>query len=150
MKFSAQEEIDAPAAEVFARISDADRFEERVRERGGKIARSPAEGFGIGTTWDALVAIRGKSRKLTMKMVDMTPGERMSFEGGTSGMDLNVILDTTALTPKRTRMRLQVEAKPKTLAARLLIQSAKLAKGRIDRRFKDRFSDFAKAMAFGR
>ena len=146
MKFSAQEEIDLPAAEVFSRLSDADRFEDRVREKGGKIVRSPEQGFGVGTTWDALVSIRGKKRKLTMKMVEMTPNESMVFTGGTSGMDLSVVFDTTALTPQRTRMKLQVDAKPKTLAARLLIQSAKLAKGRIDKRFKSRFSEFAQAM----
>lgn len=144
MKFSSQEEIDAPVGQVFEQLSDVDGFEASMRKRGAAIARSPSQGLGVGTTWDARVDFRGKKRAVTMVLKEFTQDEHMLFEGGSSGIDLTVTVDTTALTPRTTRVKLQVEAKPKTLGARLLVQSAKLAKGRLDTRFKSRFADYAK------
>ena len=146
MKFSAQEQINAPVEDVFAKVANVDHFESLLINRGDKIIRSPENSFGVGTTWDARVTMRGKTRKVTMEMIEYTQNECMGFQGGTTGMDILVIMDTMALTPNRTRLKLQIEAKPKTLAARLLIQSAKLAKGRLDKRFKDRFSDYAQGL----
>jgi hypothetical protein len=40
-----------------------------------------------------------------------------------------------SLAPRRTRMTMAVEVRPKTLAARLVLQSMKLARGRLQRRF---------------
>lgn len=147
MKFATQEEINAPVAHVFAQVSDADALENGLRKRGGKIARSPRDGIQAGTTWDARVSFRGKSRVVTMVLEEITENECMVFRGGSAGMDLSGVVTTVALSPTVTRLSMEIEAKPKTLAARLLIQSAKLARGKISEKFKERVGGFADKIA---
>jgi hypothetical protein len=40
------------------------------------------------------------------------------------------------LSPRRSRVRIDLEVKPKTLAARLFINTLRLAKGRVQARFE--------------
>jgi hypothetical protein len=51
-----------------------------------------------------------------------------------------------ALSRARTRLVLEIELKPETLAARLLVQSMKLARGALDKRLQVRVAEFAKAV----
>ena len=55
-------------------------------------------------------------------------------------------IDLTALTPNRTRMNVQARLAPRTLSARLLVQSLKLAKARMTRKFSVRVAQFAKTI----
>ena len=55
-------------------------------------------------------------------------------------------MQLTPLSPKRTRLGVEVDLKPKTLSARLLVQSLKLAKSNLTKRFKLKVADYAKTM----
>ena len=49
-------------------------------------------------------------------------------------------LDLLALSPKRTRLVLHSKVRPLTIAARLFLQSMKLAKGKMERKFETRIA----------
>ena len=55
-------------------------------------------------------------------------------------------LDLVALSQQRTRMAIVLNLKPKTLSARLLIQSMKLAKANLTKRFKLKVAAYAKSL----
>ncbi|MEM6307898.1 MAG: SRPBCC family protein, partial [Pseudomonadota bacterium] len=55
----------------------------------------------------------------------------------------NVTIDVLALSASRSRMVVGVDLKPQTLTARLLVQSLKLAKASLTRKFKDRVAGYA-------
>ena len=51
-----------------------------------------------------------------------------------------------ALSRGRTRVAVELEVKPLNLSARLLVQSLKLAKGSLTRKYKLRIGEYAKGM----
>jgi hypothetical protein len=52
-------------------------------------------------------------------------------------------VDLVALSPARTRLNVDLEITPRNLAGRLLIQSVKLAKGNLSKRFRLRVAEYA-------
>ena len=67
----------------------------------------------------------------------------MVFEGRSGGLETRTIIECVALSRSRTRISFDAVLTPKTLSARLIVQSMKLAKGKIDRKFKLRLADAA-------
>lgn len=143
MKFKTSEDIDASIDEVFAHLTDADALEAFFTQRGGKIERTPAGPITQGTTWQGEISFRGKSRSFTSRVQNFDAPQRLFLLGGTSGMEMHLALGLVPLSGDRTRLAVVLEVKPRTIAARLLIQSAKLARGKLSKRFKKRVAQFA-------
>jgi hypothetical protein len=70
----------------------------------------------------------------------------MRFIAASQGLDGLFSLDLIALSQRRTRMAVALELAPRTLSARLFLQSLKLAKSNLTKRFKLRVADYAKSM----
>ncbi|MBJ6372373.1 SRPBCC family protein [Sedimentitalea arenosa] len=147
MQFSTREDIDAPIDAVFAMVSDARRFERSAIRRGADVARTRGEGAPtIGSTWRVRFPMRGKHRNLEVVVIDCEPPNAMTFSGVSQGIDGRLTLDLIALSPHRTRMALVVNMAPKSIAARLFLQSLKLAKTTLTKRYKLRIAEFARTL----
>jgi hypothetical protein len=96
--------------------------------------------------WEMDFVLRGKERHLDAQMISYDPPNGMMFEGKSGGMLHHLTVDLTPLSKKRTRLQLELELKPRSLPARLLIQSFKLGKQKLNKRFKQRVTDFAREM----
>ena len=146
MKFKTKEDIGAPIDFVFSVVSDFEGFQRQAMRRGAEVSRiddyaSPAVGMG----WDITFPFRGKRREIQIVMTEYDPPYRMLFDSRMQGMGGAMVVDLMALSRTRTRMVLDVDLKPESLSARLLVQSIKLAKGSLDKRFKLRVAEFAKS-----
>ena len=145
MKFSSNEDIDAPITDVFAQLSEFAVYERSAIRRGIEVERvGRHESNAIGQTWDARFTLRGKKRDIRLVLAGYEPSNAMRIEADSQGLDAILTLDLVALTPKRTRMTVGLELTPKTLAARLLLQSLKLAKSNLTRRFKWKAAEHAR------
>jgi carbon monoxide dehydrogenase subunit G len=143
MKFTAQEDISAPIAQVYAQVCDPDRLERTVRQRGGKIQRAPMGPFKRGTRWDAEVAFRGATRQVSFVLHELNAPHVLRLRGGGAAFDITVDVELVALSPATTRLSVITEGRPKTLAARVMMQSLKLAQGRMLTRYRQRISEYA-------
>lgn len=143
MKFTAKEDIAAPADYVFDSLCNADRLERMVRQKGGKITRTPQGPLVQGSVWDGEIPFRGSVRSVSLTITNLTRPHKVLLVGGGAAFDLTVQVDVVALSGLTTRLSVETEAKPKTLAARLMIQSVKLAKGAVLTRYRKRISSFA-------
>ncbi len=144
MKFSTNEDIGVPIETVFAAVSDFDGFQRQARRRGVEVTRLDAgPGIEVGASWQIRFAYRGKPRQVTAEIAEWSPatGYRVTFAGGGIAGDMPVEL--VALSRQRTRLSLEIEMRPKTLAARVVIQSLRLAKASLSRKFKKRVAEFA-------
>ncbi|WP_347311320.1 SRPBCC family protein [Defluviimonas sp. SAOS-178_SWC] len=144
MKFSTKEDVEAPAEIVFGAVSDFAAFERSALRRGADVARvDPAAEAGVGMTWSLRFPVRGKMRRVVCELDEYDPpsGLRCRIEGkGFNGM---LTLGLVALSRSRTRLAVQLEVKPQTLAARLLLQSVRLNRASYTRRFEGRVQKFA-------
>ncbi len=147
MIFSTKEDIEAPLEHVFGVVSDFDRFERLALRRGAEVSRMDSlREPGLGMAWDIAFQMRGKRREIEIELTEYDPPNRMLFESRSPGMGGHLIVDLVALSRHRTRLGLELELKPQTLSMRLLVQSLKLAKGNLNKKFKVRVAEYAKAM----
>jgi hypothetical protein len=147
MQFSSKEDIEAPIEQVFAMLSEFESYERSAIRRGIEVIRTDNHAApAAGCTWNARFKLRGKMRDLDLKLVTYERPTTMRFESDSNGLSGGMTLDLMALSPRRTRMSVLVELNPKTLAARLLVQSLKLAKSNLTKRFKLKVADYAKTM----
>ncbi|MGH1452277.1 MAG: SRPBCC family protein [Paracoccaceae bacterium] len=145
MKFDTREDIEMPIEALFARISDFEGYERAAMRRGAEVVRvDDLAQPGEGMRWKAAFDMRGKRRDIEVVLSEFDAPNNMVFDAESQGLDVRMLVDLVALSRARTRLSIAVELAPKTLSARLLVQSLKLARGNISKRFKLRVADFAK------
>ena len=150
MKFSTREDIDAPIEHVFAKVTDFQTFERAAMRRGAQVKRTDGQDVvGPGMAWQAEFDFRGKKRTMDIVLEDFESPTELEFAATSGGLTGTCEIELIALSPKKTRMKLVVDLKPQTLSARLLVQSLKLAKGKIENRLQTRVAEFSGEVASG-
>lgn len=145
MKFTAQEDIEAPIEHVFSHVTDFAALERSALRRGIEVQRvidKPEPGPGM--TWDAAFMLRGKRREMAIALVEFDAPNSLVLTALSPNIDGRLVVDLVALSRNRTRLNLSIDIKPRTLAARLMLQSLKLARGNVDKRFHKRLAEFAR------
>ncbi len=145
MKFSSKEDVEVPIANVFGMLSDFEIYERSAIRRGADVQRIgehdvPHE----GQTWEASFLLRGKDRKAEVQLARYAPPNEMVFEAQSGGLLTVLVLELVALSPNRTRITVQLEIKPRTLPARLFVQSMKLAKTNLSKKFRLRVAEYSR------
>lgn len=145
MKFSSREDINAPIDQVFAALCDFEGFERQAMRRGAEVRRMNAlTEPGVGMRWKVDFTMRGRQRNLDLELIRFDVPNEMRFSAKSSGIDGSFSVELMALSRSRTRMAIAIELSPLNLSARLLVQSLKLAKNTLTKRFKLRVADYAK------
>ncbi|MCE0507056.1 MULTISPECIES: SRPBCC family protein [unclassified Roseivivax] len=144
MQFSRTEDIEAPLDAVFGALSDFPAIERQIMRRGVEITRTDGGGAaGEGASWRAGFRYRGKAREADVTLSRHEPPTLMVFDAVSGGLEIRTIVECVALARTRTRVSIDAHLSAKTLSARLILQSMKLAKGRLDRKFKTRVAQAA-------
>lgn len=143
MKFSAREDIEAPISFVFAQVSDFAAFERRAMRQGAQVARRSEGAVTQGDVWDIGFQFRGRDRKVAATLTQLDPPNALQIEGASDGLSGITQIDLIALSQTRTRVLVSFDLRAKTLSARLLLQSLKLAKTKMTKRFEGRVLDFS-------
>ncbi len=143
MKFTAKEDIGAPIEAVFAALTDFDSFEKMGLRRGVQARRTdPWGGTGVGTSWLLDFSYRGKPRQIQAELTSFTRPTGMVSNSdsrvGSGRMEVRLL----ELAPNRTRVQVDLEVTPRTLPAKLLVQSLRLARGRVNDRYETRVGLF--------
>lgn len=147
MQFSTKEDIEAPIADVFAMLAEFESYERAAIRRGVEVQRLNENApRAAGLTWKAAFTLRGKPRRLNLVLSQFDPPNLMRFDAEGAGLDGHLTIELMALSPKRTRMAIVLNLAPKTLSARLFVQSLKLAKSNLSKRFKLKVAEHAKAL----
>lgn len=148
MDFTSKEDVDFPIKAVFEALSDFESFERSAIRRGIEVQRLGDMGApAAGMAWDAKFHFRGKPRDMRIETTEYTPDTQMSFVGETSGLQGTTTIELIALAPNRTRISVSLALEAKTLSGRLLVQSLKLARSKLTRRFESRIKDLSQLIA---
>lgn len=147
MKFSTRLDRDLPADQLFDAISDLQRIERLLMRRGVQVQRiDPGEPAAAEYGWDLTFDWRGKERRLQLIPTQLDRPERISMRGSSESLDLALDVTVVALSRQRSRLIFETEIRPRNMRARLMIQTAKLGKAQLDRRFERRIQDLVEAM----
>ncbi|MEL7301834.1 MAG: SRPBCC family protein [Pseudomonadota bacterium] len=147
MKLSSREDVALPIAAMFRAVSDFEVFERRVLRRGADISRTdPESGPGKGSTWEARFQFRGRERDLTARVTEFDAPSLIGVTSISGGLKGDFTVSLVALTPRKTRMIVGLDLTPNNLSARLFVQSLKLAKSTISKRFETAVADYARGL----
>ncbi|MGB4826936.1 MAG: SRPBCC family protein [Paracoccaceae bacterium] len=135
MKLTTRQDIEAPLDFVYARLTDFDHFERMAMRRGAEIERTDRlKTPGVGMAWRLRFVYRVKQRTMLVRFADAEPGSHLTWAFDSASLEGAALIELVSLSARRTRMSIAAEARPKTLAARLVLQSLRLAKGRLQRK----------------
>jgi hypothetical protein len=144
MKLNAKEDIEAPIDFVFASATDFVSFERSALRRGAEVRRVDTKAKpGVGSCWDLTFGYRGKPRQMRATIATFDPPQGYSIAISAQGLEGLTTVELVALSRNRTRIAIGIELTPKTIAARILIQSLKLARGNLSSKLSDRVAGFA-------
>lgn len=147
MKFSTREDINAPIDRVFQALTDFEGFERSAMRRGADVQRTDRLAApGVGMTWDVGFRMRGRQRHLALEMGRFDVPNEMIIVAKSTGLNGMFAIELMALSRHRTRMTVGLELSPVNLSARLLVQSLKLAKASLTKRFKLRVAEYVRTM----
>lgn len=139
MKLTSRQDIEVPAAFVFAALKDFESWERAALRRGADVVRmDKLSGVVPGLSWRIKFAYRGKERRLTLQLTNLSEPVSMGFSGNGTSLDGVASIDLMELAARRTRLIIMLDLRPRTIGARLIMQSMRLAKTRLNRRFSDR------------
>ncbi len=147
MKFATKEDLEAPIADVFDMLCDFEIFERAALRNGADVTRLGHDAEpGEGITWEVDTHLRGKRRRIKVVLSRFERPTLMGFDAASNAMKGTVNIELVALSRARTRMRVELDVRPLTLSARVLMQSAKLARNTLTRRYKTRVAQFAETL----
>ena len=143
MKFSTREDIEAPVDHVFAEVSDFAGFERRALRHGADITRLDEGPCRVGSSWDILFTFRQRERRMRATLVELDAPHHYRVDAMSDGLTVTTNVELVRLSRGRTRVSVAMDLRAKSLTARLLLQSMKLAKVKLNKRFKARIVEFA-------
>lgn len=139
MIFETREEVDIPRDFAFSRFADFTRYEKTARHYGADIRR--VNGFteiSEGCAWRGSAVVRGTTRGVEAKITRLNPPEHAQMSTVVGGMAITVDMFFEELGPGKTLLRVTSQLKATTLAARLILQSVKLTRRKIQRKIDTR------------
>ncbi len=144
MKLAAKSDVEAPAPFVFAQLADFEGWERAAMRRGAEVIRTDnLRSSAPGMTWDTMFNYLGKDRRATIRLDALSPTTHLALSGKAAPVDGVLTIDILDLGAKRTRIEVRLEVKPKTIAARIFVQSLRLARSRVERSFAQRVDQLA-------
>lgn len=139
MELTGKEDIDVPIEEAFAMLSDVDVHERSALRRGAEVTRlDKLPNPGVGANWDIAFLLRGKPRVLHLEMTHFDAPNEIGMHAKVKGLETEIKLELVALSRTKTRVQFWCGMRAKTLSARLLLQSLKLARGNLNNRIQTR------------
>lgn len=135
MKLSTTQTFSQPPAQVFEALTDFEHFETLARGRGAQVTRrDPAGQIARGSVWTSVFDWRGRERRLTTTLAGWAPGQSLRFELTAKPIDGEFEIHLTPTASGGTEVETSLSLSPKTLPAKLAVQSLKLTRGRAQRR----------------
>ena len=144
MRIALKHDIAIPAAKAFAMATDFAELERAARRKGVQVIRKDKlVGPGPGMSWDIAFRFRGRERRVESTLTSIDLPRQAVFTGMSQHLAIGLVFSVIALSRDRSRLMLDLDLRPRTLRARFMIQSARLARGRIERTLRTRFEGFA-------
>jgi uncharacterized protein YndB with AHSA1/START domain len=147
MHFSTYNDVQAPIDWVFRQFTDFSTFERQALRRGAAIRRlNPDQTEALGAAWDVRFQFRGKDRQMRAEISRFDPPNGLTMTATSPNLGGMCTVDLVALSRTITRMTIRTDITANSLSARLLLQSLRLAKAALNKRYETTIATFAGGM----
>lgn len=144
MRFASKQDIEAPIEAVFKILTDFEAWERAVMRRGVEIERKDKlQQTGAGMRWGARFSYRSKPREMDVELTQINTPTLLRFAAVSQALEGVVSVELLELGAKRTRLHSTIDITPRSLTARLFLQSLRLARTKLDRKFDQRIAMLA-------
>ncbi len=147
MKFSTRQDCDLSSEALFDRLADFDRIALLLTRRGVQVTRLESGKGGSAKAWELRVDWRGKPRIFSFELVQFDRPDYVKLKGASGNFDLTVEMSFIPRGREKSRLGLELDIRPRNMKARLMIQTAKLGKPALDKRFADWGGRFVQQMS---
>jgi len=144
MEFVTRKDIEAPQEQVFGALIDFSAFERQALRNNIDVTRTSDVPAGLGASWRIRFEFRNRPWTVDARITSFEPNSGYVIRGVSSGIDVEVTVDLLALSRNVTRLSATVTLLPRTLAMRVLVQSLRLVRGRIQAQLDDRIARTAR------
>ena len=132
MEFVTLTDIEAPRDHVFQAMCDFSAFERQALRGGIDVIRTSGDGVvGIGLSWRMKFQFRNRPRTLDARITAFDPPSGYVVKGVGNGFDVQAGADMMSLSRSVTRLSIKVELIPRNIATRIIVQSLRLVRRRI-------------------
>ncbi|MEM1079775.1 MAG: SRPBCC family protein [Pseudomonadota bacterium] len=139
MQFKASEVVTGPVEDVFAYLSDVAYYERTALDTGVEVKRlDKLPRPGPGMRWQIPFRARGRDRIAEVTMVTLHPPQKMRFEGAVQGLHFEIDVQAEALDPNATEVTVATKTRAKSITAKVLLQSMKLARDSLNKGYRQR------------
>ncbi len=139
MRFSTRVDVSAPAEQTFAAFADFPRFVRLAEARGAVVTVLPSAQFA----WRARFDWNGAAREVAGEVTRLDAPRGFAAALSARQVDGTLEVEVTALDADRSRVRVAMDWRPVSMSGRILLQSLRLVKGRLDDRFAARIAEIA-------
>jgi len=137
MQINASETLKGHIEEIFDALSDFAPAEQAAMDRGMRVERLDALAApAAGMRWKIGFFARGREREADVELVKTTRPTFMQFEGKVGGLFFQSNISCRVADTDATEVTVVTKLKPQAMTARMLVQSLKLARRRVNRRYK--------------
>ena len=145
MKFVTEQIVSSPRDVVFAALTDFARFEREAAASGVELHRSDTLTLpGPGMRWRAKFQRRGREHEMFAELVRINHHSDLLFAGKVGGMEGELVFNLAATGADETRLMVELNLRARSITAKLLLQSIKLTRANVARRFRRRVSMFCR------
>ena len=150
MKFSTRQDADLAAEALFRAVSNFDEIGRMLMRRGAMVQRLDSlTAPGTGMNWRIGFDWRGRRRDVAIELVRFSPSETLVLQGLSELFDLTIQMTVLELGHSKSRLIFETDLLPRGMKARLLLQTAKLGKSQLDRKFAKRIGEFVNILTAG-
>ena len=150
MKFSTRQDAELSAESLFRAVSDFDAVARQLSRRGASVRRlDKLSQPGTGMNWVIGFDWRGRHREFTLDVTSFDAPELIEMQGRSDQFEITIRMTVVALAATRSRLIFELDLAPLGMKARLLLQTARLGKGRLDRKFAHRIAEFVNQLGPG-
>ena len=147
MKFVAKQDAELPQQTLFDRMADFQMFERVAIRRGVDVVRTGSLASKSGIKWDCKFEFRARKRDACVQVTEFNSPDHLAFLVTNTALNIKLEIMLSALSKKQSRLLVTSVIEPKTLAARLLVQSMKLTRSKYNQRYQKRVAEVANELA---
>lgn len=144
MKLVSRTDIDLAATVLFPVLTDSAFFEAFAARKGVRVKRlDDNPGVVAGSAWRIHLPYRGRERVITHRVHRIDEPRRLVLVGNSGSFRFEIEALLSPMSRQSTRLAISLDVRPETFGARVLLQTLKLGKGRLQARFDQRLAQVA-------